>query len=617
MNFKTIDAVVIIAYLLIITAIGLALRKRSKESKRDYMLGGNRLPWWMLGISNASGMFDISGTIWMVSIMFIYGVKSVWLPWLWPVFNQVFMFAYLSVWLRRSNASTGAEWMLTRFGTGKDAGLSHSIIVVFALLSCLGFMAYGFIGLGKFMEIFIPFEAVRPYLPFSVAPELVPHFYGIVFTLFAVFYSVIGGMSGIVWADIIQYSFMAIGAVSIAVLAMTELQGSTLSVPAGWSELSFGWELGINWDGILPEVNRKIKEDGFEPFGMFFSLMTAKGILASLAGPAPTYDMQKILSARSPRDAAMMSMFVNIVLLPVRYLMIIGFTVLALLYYHDLNLQTAAGTIDFERILPSTILKFAPAGLMGLFLVELMSAFMGTFAGTLNAAQAYVVNDIYLRSVNKNPTNGQIARMNYISGVVLVVISIVLGVFTKDVNSILQWIVGALFGGYVAPNVLKWYWWRFNATGFFVGMLLGIGGALILPYVFPGILPLYYFPLILLLSMAGCIGGSFLAPPTDRGVLRQFYTAVRPWGFWGPVLAEVRKDNPAFEQNKDFRKDMLNVMVGVIAQTAITVLPVFMVLLLPKQGMITAVVLTACILILYRTWYKKLPVDKQRDSTDE
>lgn len=607
MNFKTVDAVVIIAYLLIITAIGLALRKRSKESKKDYMLGGNRLPWWMLGISNASGMFDISGTIWMVSIMFIYGVKSVWLPWLWPVFNQVFMFAYLSGWLRKSNASTGAEWMLTRFGTGKDAGLSHNIIVVFALLSCLGFMAYGFIGLGKFIEIFIPFEWVQSYLPFSIAPEFVPHFYGIVFTLFAVFYSVMGGMSSIVWADIIQYSFMAIGAVSIAVLAMTELNGRTLPVPSGWSELSFGWHLGINWEGILPEVNRKINEDGFDPFGMFFSLMAAKGILASLAGPAPTYDMQKILSTRSPREAALMSMFVNVVLLPTRYLMIIGFTVLALIYYQDLSLQTPAGTIDFERILPSTILKFAPAGLMGLFLVELMSAFMGTFAGTLNAAQAYVVNDIYLKSVKKNPTNRQIARMNYISGVVVVIISIVLGLFALDVNSILQWIVGALFGGYVAPNVLKWYWWRFNATGFFLGMLLGIGGALLLPYIFHDILPLYYFPLILLLSVAGCIIGSVMTPPTDRKVLKEFYTTVHPWGFWEPVLAEVRKDVPEFGRNNDFLKDMFNVIIGVIAQTAITVLPVFMVLLMPAQGITTAAVLIACVLILYRTWYKKLP----------
>lgn len=607
MGFKTIDVLVIITYLLIITAIGILLRKRSGKSKKDYLLGGNRLPWWMLGISNASGMFDISGTIWMVSIMFIYGVKSIWLPWLWPVFNQVFLFAYLSVWLRRSNVSTGAEWMLTRFGTGKDAGWSHRIIVVFALLSCFGFMAYGFIGLGKFVEIFIPFNAVQPYLPFTVSPEFVPHFYGIIFTLFAVFYSVMGGMSSIVWADVVQYSLMAVGAVSIAVVAVSELAGHSLQVPPGWSELSFGWNLGIDWNGIIPEVNRKIREDGFDPFSIFFSLMVAKGILASLAGPAPNYDMQKILSTRSPKDAALMSMFVNIVLLPTRYLMIIGFTVLALLYYHELNLETAAGTIDFERILPSTILKFAPAGLMGLFLVELMSAFMGTFAGTLNAAQAYIVNDIYLRSVRPGASDRQVARMNYLSGVVVVIISIVLGIFAKDVNSILQWIVGALYGGYIASNVLKWHWWRFNGTGFFTGMLLGILSALILPSVFPDTVPLYYFPVILVLSLAGCIAGSLLTPPTDMEVLKKFYSTVRPWGFWGPVLDRVRKDDPAFQHNKDFRKDMFNVIVGVIAQTAITVLPVFIILLMPGQGILTAGVLLVCVFILYRTWYKKLP----------
>ncbi len=87
MSFKTVDILVILGYLAIITSIGFILRKRSSQSKKDYLLGGNKLPWWMLGISNASGMFDISGTIWMVSIMFIYGVKSVWLPWLWPVFK--------------------------------------------------------------------------------------------------------------------------------------------------------------------------------------------------------------------------------------------------------------------------------------------------------------------------------------------------------------------------------------------------------------------------------------------------------------------------------------------------------------------------------------------------
>ena len=65
----------------------------------------------MLGLSNASGMFDITGTMWMVAIFFIYGVKSVFIPWLWPVWNQVFLMIFLAVWMRRSNVLTGAEWL--------------------------------------------------------------------------------------------------------------------------------------------------------------------------------------------------------------------------------------------------------------------------------------------------------------------------------------------------------------------------------------------------------------------------------------------------------------------------------------------------------------------------
>lgn len=609
MKIQALDLVVIVLYLLVVSSIGIIMRSRAKRSKNDYMLGGKTLPWWMLGISNASGMFDISGTIWMVSIMFIYGVKSIWLPWLWPVFNQVFLFAYLSVWLRRSNASTGAEWMLTRFGTGADAMRSHKIIVAFALLSCFGFMAYGFIGLGKFIEIFIPFSSIQPYLFFNISPEFVPHFYGIIFTLFAMFYSVMGGMSSIVWADLVQYSLMALGAISIGAIAMSELWGQTLNTPADWSNLFFGWQLNLDWSNIIPEVNQKIMDDKFNPFGMFFSLMVAKGILASVAGPAPNYDMQKILSTKSPREAALMSMFVNIVLLPTRYLMIIGFTVLGLLYYKDLNIQTATGGVDFERILPAAILKFAPAGLLGLFLVELMAAFMGTFAGTLNAAQAYIVNDIYLKSIKPQASSQQISRTNYLVGIVVVAISIILGIYAKDVNSILQWIVGALYGGFVAANVLKWHWWRFNGNGFFFGMLAGILSAMVLPYVFADALPLYYFPLILFLSVIGSVAGSLMSPPTDTEVLKKFYKNVRPWGFWGPIHAEVLKENPDFEANKNFSLDMFNVVIGTIGQTAITALPVFVVLLMPTQSILTAVVLAVCIFILWKSWYQKLPND--------
>ena len=156
MKLELIDILIILLYLASTIVIGLVLRKRAQKDKTAYMLGGNKLPWYMLGLSNASGMFDISGTMWLVTLAFVYGLKSIWIPWLWPVFNQIFLMVFLSIWLRRSNATTGAEWIRTRFGGGRGGILSHWIVVVFALISCLGFLAYGFIGLGKFVEIFIP-----------------------------------------------------------------------------------------------------------------------------------------------------------------------------------------------------------------------------------------------------------------------------------------------------------------------------------------------------------------------------------------------------------------------------------------------------------------------------
>jgi SSS family solute:Na+ symporter len=122
------------------------------------------------------GMFDISGTVWLVTILFVYGVKSIWLPWLWPVFNQIFLMVFLSMWLRRSNVTTGAEWIGTRFGFKSSARLSHIIVVVFALIMGLGYLTYGFIGLGKFVMIFIPWEFVQPYIPIDIPPDYVPHF---------------------------------------------------------------------------------------------------------------------------------------------------------------------------------------------------------------------------------------------------------------------------------------------------------------------------------------------------------------------------------------------------------------------------------------------------------
>ena len=605
MKLQPIDLAIVVSYLALMVMIGWLMRKRARVNKESYLMGGKKLPWYMLGLSDASDMFDISGTMWMVALCFVYGLKSIWIPWLWPVFNQVFNMMFLAKWLRRSNANTGAEWLATRFGTsGRGVRASHNITVVFALLGCLGFLAYGFIGLGKFMEIFIPWNLVSAYVPFEVSPGYVPHFYGIVFTLFAMFYSILGGMHSIVLGDVIKYIIMTAGCIVIAVIAMKHLQGNELRVPEEWRNPFFGWELNMDWTGIIADANKKIQEDGFGLFGIFFMMMLFKGIFASLAGPAPNYDMQKILSTRSPKEASKMTGFVSIVLLPIRYSMVIGLTVLALLYFPQLGISSPTGT-DFERILPAAINNFLPAGLLGLVLTGLLGAFMGTFSGTLNAAQAYIVNDIYLKYVHPKASNRRIIYMNYLMGIVVVIAGIVLGFFAKDVNSILQWIVGALYGGYIAANVLKWYWWRFNANGFFWGMMAGIAAALVFPLLFDG-LPLYKWPLLFLISIAGCIIGTYTAPPSDENTLKSFYSTVKPWGFWKPVHDKVMAENPDFIPNKRFGTDMFNVLLGIIAQCCLTLLPMYIVLGMQAPLWTVILILAVIIFILKRTWWNKL-----------
>ena len=90
MKLHIVDILIICAYLMVIVAIGLFLKKKAAKNMDSYFLGGKSLPFYMLGLSNASGMFDITGTMLMVYWAFAYGFKSLWIPWLWPVFNQIF-----------------------------------------------------------------------------------------------------------------------------------------------------------------------------------------------------------------------------------------------------------------------------------------------------------------------------------------------------------------------------------------------------------------------------------------------------------------------------------------------------------------------------------------------
>jgi SSS family solute:Na+ symporter len=613
MNLHLVDIAIILAYLATSVLVGYWVSHRASRDIQAYFLGGNVMPWYVLGVSNASGMFDISGTMLLVYWMFIYGLKSVWIPWLWPTFNQVFLMVYLSAWLRRSNVMTGAEWIKTRFGTGRGAQLSHLIVVIYAFVSIIGFFSYGFKGIGKFAATFLPWH-------------LSANQYATILIAITAIYVIKGGMFSVVITEVIQFCILSIASFAVGIIAMAKVAPGTLQrfVPAGWDQIFFGWYLNLDWSRLIASANAKIVDDGYGIFGFFVMMLLFKGILISMAGPAPNYDMQRVLSAKDAREASLMSSWVNIVLTFPRYFLITGLTVLALVFFSD-QIRGMGTNMDFELVLPYALGRFVPTGLLGFLIAGLLAAFMSNFAATVNAAPPYFVNDIYKRFINPNASPRTYVRLSYLSSFVVVLVGVLIGWYVASVNSVVLWIVSGLWGGYTASNVLKWYWWRFNGYGYFWGMVAGIASSLILPKLLPGVSlvkallhacpvnsdVVLVFPLTFGLSLVGCLAGTWLTQPEDEEVLKDFYRRVRPWGFWGPILAKVRAEDPGFERNLDFWRDMFNVVVGITWQVSLVVLPIYIVIQKFRSAAVTGAIIAVTSIVLKFTWYDRL---RQREA---
>jgi hypothetical protein len=196
-------------------------------------------------------------------------------------------------------------------------------------------------------------------------------------------------------------------------------------------------------------------------------------------------------------------------------------------------------------------------------------------------------------------------------------LGIVIGYYLRSITEITQWIVGGLYGGYTAANILKWYWWRFNGYGYFWGMLVGLVAALVVPTVLPMAAPdfhdpTYAFPLIVLLSFIACVVATLLTKPVDEATLKNFYRNVRPWGFWRPVHELVAKEDPTIERNTDAVRDLLNCGVGICWQLTLLTIPLYVVFRDLRGVAISVGVLVVTMIFLKKSWYDNLEAGEGR-----
>ncbi len=594
MNLAPVDLAIIAIYVVLVISVGFVVKRRAAMGIESYFLGNRQLPWWMLAMSGSSSYFDITGTMWIVSLIVMLGLRAMWIQFVWGFIIAAFYMAYMGKWIRRSGVVTGAEWMIKRFGPGLQGDLARLSYTIYAVVTISAFLGYTAVGMGKFGAEFLPFS---------------PHVCAALIIGITGLYVVVGGFRGLTIVEFLQTIILTCGALMIAYLGYAAFRTTHLAAPPppDWYSLWPKWSLARS---VPKESVYFVGNDSvYFLFGAITITYVAKGLLLCASGPEQLYDFQKFLAVRNPREASLMGMLWG-VFHTVRFPMAAGIAVMGIAGFAGEPQLLQKISTDPERVLPVVVAHALPAGLRGLALAALISAFMATFSAMINGGASYLVRDIYQRYVRPSASDKQLVRASYAASVLFILVGIAISMNAKSINTMFTWIMATLGAGVLMPNVLRWYWARLNGWGYFAGtatgMVLSLAQAILENR---GVLALpvhVTFPVLALSVMVVAVAVALLTPATDPEVLKRFYRDVQPAGAWRTIDKLVRAENSAFRR-EPFGGDLLAVCLAVPWLAALYTTPVLIVTHQARAAAVAGTLVIGLTIVLARIWWPNLP----------
>lgn len=274
----------------------------------DYFLGGRKIPWWIIGFSGMASNLDVTGTMVITSMFLLLGIKGYWVGFRGAVvLSLAFLMVFMGKWHRRSGVITTAEWMEFRFGSGKAGEVARLTNAIATIVMGIGMIAYFSVGVGFFLEMFLPF-------PRQVC--------ALIIIAVALVYVVLGGLSGVIYSDLVQGCMVGFTTLYISVLAFTHVDIPTLTALAPG---------GAEWFRFRPtlEVSLPLDYAMYNLIGLCVMMWLAKAILEGLGGPSGGYMAQRFYAAGSDKECGKLTAM-WIALFTLRWPMIIGLAMLGI-----------------------------------------------------------------------------------------------------------------------------------------------------------------------------------------------------------------------------------------------------------------------------------------------
>ncbi|MEY4259073.1 MAG: hypothetical protein RL656_46, partial [Bacteroidota bacterium] len=451
MNLSMLDWGIIFAFFAVTLLIGLYASRGAGKSYAEFFLSGRDMPWWLLGVSMVATTFSADTPNLVTDLVRTHGVAGNWSWWAFLLTGMLTVFVYARLW-RRSGVLTDLEFYELRY-SGKPAAFLR------------GFRA---IYLGVFFNVMIMATVSLAAIKIgAVMLDLKPVETLLITSIITVIYTSIGGLKGVVLTDFFQFILAMAGMVmaSIYIVNLPEVGGlsNMLAHPNLTGKLNF-----------LPDFS-----DSKQLIPLFLMPLAVQWWSVWYPGAEPGgggYIAQRMLSAKDEKNAVTATLFFNIAHYALRPWPWILIALASLIVFPDVaSLQAAFPHLDPKVVKNdlafSAMLNLLPAGLIGLLIAALLSAFMSTISTHLNWGSSYVVNDFYKRFLRPNAPQNELVNVGRISTVLLMVFAALLALALENAlqafNILLQ--IGAGTG---LIFILRWFWWRINAYSEITAMVV-------------------------------------------------------------------------------------------------------------------------------------------------
>ncbi|MFN6080262.1 MAG: sodium:solute symporter family protein [Bacteroidota bacterium] len=517
MNLSMLDWGIIFAFFAVTLFIGLYASRGAGKSYSEFFLSGRDMSWWLLGVSMVATTFSADTPNLVTDLVRTHGVAGNWSWWAFLLTGMLTVFVYARLW-RRSGVLTDLEFYELRY-SGKPAAFLR------------GFRA---IYLGVFFNVMIMATVSLAAIKIgAVMLDLKPVETLLITSVITVIYTSIGGLKGVVLTDFFQFILAMAGMVIAAVyiVNLPEVGGLSkmLAHPNVSGKLNF-----------LPDFS-----DSKQLIPLFLMPLAVQWWSVWYPGAEPGgggYIAQRMLSAKDEKNAVTATLFFNIAHYALRPWPWILIALASLIVFPDIaSLQAAFPHLDPKVVKNdlafSAMLNLLPAGLIGLLIAALLSAFMSTISTHLNWGSSYVVNDFYKRFLRPDAPQNELVNVGRISTVVLMIMAALLALALENAlqafNILLQ--IGAGTG---LIFILRWFWWRVNAYSEITAMVVSFMLALYFELGMENPLPEH----IKLLAGVGIttlawVTVTFLTAPSSQETMLRFFKLIQPSPTgWKPVI---------------------------------------------------------------------------------